>query len=303
MANAAEQTMAVLRNGGVVAVCQQATILELISNLFLPLHLHLYNNHKQTIILTMATSPLLSISAELRNRIYELVLSQEEPIIVRGEYEDLDSQYPNVSVLSFDRTAAHLTALTMTCKTIYGETRSLPYFLNTFVFENNDIAFNPGWRETKSTARLFLQQIGPENRAALRSIRFDFPKIYAAINLPRDPFLDLAQIAKEQPQITNFQCTATIFFVYKQEAWNYVEQKQEVEIDVRKLLKSFKDLAIGFLERSKALEKEGSAGEKNWLLAWRLSRTSTDMDRLRTGWESKGGIEGCIEHWLALNDE
>ncbi|KAK4926825.1 hypothetical protein LTR49_006241 [Elasticomyces elasticus] len=178
----------------------------------------------------MATSPLLSISAELRNRIYELVLSQEEPIIVRGSYEDLDSQYPNVSTLSFDRTAAQLTALIKTCKTIHTEASSLPYFLNTF-------------------------------------------------------------------------CTATIFIVHKQEAWNYVEQKEEVEIDVRKLFKSFKDLANGFLERSKALEKEEPAGEKNWLLAWRLSRMSMDMDRLRTGWESKGGIEGRIEHWLALNDE
>ncbi|KAK3639337.1 hypothetical protein LTR56_012505 [Elasticomyces elasticus] len=202
----------------------------------------------------MATSPLLSISAELRNRIYELVLSQEEPIIVRGSYEDLDSQYPNVSTLSFDRTAAQLTALIKTCKTIHTEASSLPYFLNTFVFKNDDITFNPGW-------------------------------------------------PKEQPQITNFQCTATIFIVHKQEAWNYVEQKEEVEIDVRKLFKSFKDLANGFLERSKALEKEEPAGEKNWLLAWRLSRMSMDMDRLRTGWESKGGIEGRIEHWLALNDE
>ncbi|KAK5725091.1 hypothetical protein LTR17_013290 [Elasticomyces elasticus] len=212
----------------------------------------------QSIILTMATSPLLSISAELRNRIYELVLSQEEPVIVRGSYEDLDSQYPNVSILSFDRTAAQLTALIKTCKTIHDEASSLPYFLNTFVFKNNDILFfDPGWRETKSTARLFGQQIEPENRSALRSIRFEFPKIRAAIGLPSEPFLDLAQIAKEQPQITNFQCTATILLVHKQESWNYVEEKVKVEIDVRKLFRSFKDLANGFLERSKPLEKEG----------------------------------------------
>ncbi|KAK5713598.1 hypothetical protein LTR15_011298 [Elasticomyces elasticus] len=147
----------------------------------------------------MAPSPLLSLSAELRNRVYEFTLYQPEPINVRGSYKIQGRDFSNATLLRSSCATAHPSALIMTCKSVHTETSSMPYFLNTFAFECNHIIGDDAWCSTMTAAKLFLQQIGPKNRSVLRSIHFKLTKIRPVLSLPLNRFLDLAQLAREQP--------------------------------------------------------------------------------------------------------
>ncbi|KAK4971728.1 hypothetical protein LTR42_007456 [Elasticomyces elasticus] len=222
----------------------------------------------------MPTPPLLSLSAELRNRIYEFVLYQPEPINVRGGYKIQGRDYPNATLLRSSCATAHPAALIKTCKSVHTETSSMPYFLNTFAFECNHIIGDDAWCSTITAAKLFLQQIGPKNRSVLRSIRFELTEIRPVLSLPLNRFLDLAQLAREQPQITDFQCAATFVILHARETWNKKEKTLEVKIDVRKLFESFGELAGKFLAMSKVLEQRGEAEMRS--LRYRLGVEGED---------------------------
>ncbi|KAK5674753.1 hypothetical protein LTS10_012489 [Elasticomyces elasticus] len=224
----------------------------------------------------MATSPLLSLSAELRNPIYEFTLYQSEPINVRGGYKIQGRDYPNATFLRSSCSTAHPAAIIMICKSVHNESSSMPYFLNTFAFECNHLIGDDAWCATMTAAKLFLQQIGPKNRSVLRSIRFEFTKIRPVLSLPLGRFLDLAQLAREQPQITDFQCAATFAILHARETWNKKAKELEVNVNVRKLFESFGELAENFLARSKVLEQKGG----NWTARFRLGMMEDEMRSL-----------------------
>ncbi|KAK4952368.1 hypothetical protein LTR10_009174 [Elasticomyces elasticus] len=112
----------------------------------------------------LAVSPFLRLPPELRNSIYELALQQPEPVVIRRlgkvwpECRQPSSQLPH-----------HATALTRTCKLIRGEDTQLFYAINTFII----LCEHVNHRYKLLPLCDFLDQIGQQNKSALRFINVD----------------------------------------------------------------------------------------------------------------------------------
>lgn len=108
----------------------------------------------------MDNSPLATLPPELRNRVYELVLCSDKPVVIthhpgKGPRQRAAERHE------------HLLALTTTCKIIRSESTKMFYALNRFAIRKG----------TRSTARDvfndFTRLIGLSNAESLRSVIFD----------------------------------------------------------------------------------------------------------------------------------
>ncbi|KAK5713593.1 hypothetical protein LTR15_011293 [Elasticomyces elasticus] len=110
----------------------------------------------------LTESPFLRLPPELRNSIYKLALQQPEPASIR-RLGKTESRQPS-SQLPY-----HATALTRTCKLIRGEATQLFYAINTFII----LCEHVNHRYKLLLLCDFLDQIGQQNKSALRSINID----------------------------------------------------------------------------------------------------------------------------------
>ncbi|KAK5743940.1 hypothetical protein LTR17_002278 [Elasticomyces elasticus] len=167
----------------------------------------------------MDNSPLSRIPAELRNRIYELVLLQPKPITLTN-LPKLNAMEPYTCApyLAFQ----HPTALTMTCVAIHREASKLFYAINTFECEHSPVY---GTSSTSSAHR-FLVDIGCPNRLAIRSFSFDVGPIYSAARLAEE-LRDVMEFA-EHDLHTKVGCVGFVPLVNPPHA-------HVLELDVRKL--------------------------------------------------------------------
>ncbi|KAK3614124.1 hypothetical protein LTR56_026957 [Elasticomyces elasticus] len=158
----------------------------------------------------MDRSPLLTLSAELRNCIYELVLIQAAPItITECTHSDADDM-----ILRSHSSVAHPTALLMTCKDIKAEASTMFYASHTFAFSCINVNVTGAFANKVAVAEAFLHQIGPHNRLGLRSIRFEASTFnsfeYSNVN---SPFTKLSVLAEQNPQIKDFRCAAKLAMI------------------------------------------------------------------------------------------
>ncbi|KAK3616038.1 hypothetical protein LTR22_027201 [Elasticomyces elasticus] len=158
----------------------------------------------------MAPSPLLTLSAELRNCIYELVLIQAAPIMITEcTHSDADD-----IILRSHSSVAHPTALLMTCKDIKAEASTMFYANHTFAFSCTDVNVTGAFAKKVAVAEAFLHQIGPHNRLGLRSIRFE-ANTFGSFEYPdvNSPFTKLSVLAEQNPQIKEFRCAAKLAMI------------------------------------------------------------------------------------------
>ncbi|KAK5725090.1 hypothetical protein LTR17_013289 [Elasticomyces elasticus] len=224
----------------------------------------------------MADSPLLSLCPELRNRICEFVLRQEDPIPIRNDSHA--SAYGMISRPCSYYNAVHLTSLTMTCKILHTEAGPMFYFLNTFVFKCTHVHMEAEVRDTLAKTELFLQQIGPANQAALRTARFEFSKFrFLSLPIPRLPFIELMRLARENRQIKNFQCVATFLLIHASET----EQEETIEL-------GFEGLLHEILRRQEQDEELD-------LLMWRKCELGEELNQAQIEWSAEIAKEQFAE--------
>ncbi|KAI7539524.1 hypothetical protein KC331_g9706 [Hortaea werneckii] len=106
----------------------------------------------------MESSPIATLSAELRNQIYHLVLTHPEPIIII-------SSYSGDEIFSPVARQRKLLALTRTCRTIRKEAIKIFYAINTFKY----VPSVPGLR-TQELVQGFDRQIGRECAALIHKV-------------------------------------------------------------------------------------------------------------------------------------
>lgn len=105
---------------------------------------------------------LLSLSGEIRNRIYRLTMKDDNPVyFING------------------RNFEHSANLLRTCKQIYQEGRAILYGENEFIFERDPQKCGEFWRPKRteigySNVRRFLEMIGPINIGLIRLIGLSF---------------------------------------------------------------------------------------------------------------------------------
>ncbi|KAK5698219.1 hypothetical protein LTR97_007180 [Elasticomyces elasticus] len=181
----------------------------------------------------MASSSLFNLSAELRNCIYELVLMQAAPItITQRSHSDADEM-----VLRSKSAVANPTALLMTCKDIKTEASTIFYASQTFVFSCTNVHVKDALAREVAVAEAFLNQIGPHNRLGLRSIKFEASTFHSfGYSHVKSPFAKLSALAKQNPQIKDFECALKIAMIEQRP-----NDVLEVIIDVCDLVKSIGD--------------------------------------------------------------
>lgn len=120
----------------------------------------------------MENSPLMKLPAELRNDIYELVLTRARPIELEYDHDrrrvivDIWDDAEQASVKPSP--SGYLTALPSTCRALRTECSSLIYTNNTFTFYN---VIYPGF--AVDYFGVFSDTIGKQNTDELRSVIFD----------------------------------------------------------------------------------------------------------------------------------
>lgn len=121
---------------------------------------HLLRNiNRRTVNLTtMETSPIATLSAELRNQIYHLVLTHAEPIIISSSLNG-DKIWSQVA------RQHELLALTRTCRTIREESIKIFYAVNTF--KHLPRLHGP---RTQELVRGFDNRIGREIAAVINKV-------------------------------------------------------------------------------------------------------------------------------------
>lgn len=135
----------------------------------------------------MDASPLNRLAPELRNRIFELALSQQLPIRITNHIRDsrksglLRFEKSDRYGGKFYKSPLQPTALTRTCKQLHSETARLFYALNWFIISAGE--FSP--TEDPATAaknavaplRRFEATIGAKNAGALRDVMLDLDNL------------------------------------------------------------------------------------------------------------------------------
>lgn len=112
----------------------------------------------------MDQSPLARCPAEIRNRIYELVLIRSE-----GHYPNCrhDRFRPAISPESYKSIS-----LPQVCRQIYQESIGIVYSMNTFHFSEQSYTTHCTDAGYDADIQCFIERIGKENSKALRSILF-----------------------------------------------------------------------------------------------------------------------------------
>lgn len=103
----------------------------------------------------------LSLSGEIRNRIYRLTMKADPVYFINGT--------------NFE----HSASLLRTCKQVHEEARTILYADNEFIFERDPQRCGEFWRPNRteigySNVRRFLEMIGPFNIGLIRSVGFSF---------------------------------------------------------------------------------------------------------------------------------
>ncbi|KAK3639379.1 hypothetical protein LTR56_012547 [Elasticomyces elasticus] len=168
----------------------------------------------------MDNAPLSRIPAELRNRIYELVLFQPYPIFLTTRLKKNVTEPYYICTPSL--ATQHPMALTNTCVAIYREAIKLFYAVNTFEYEHSP---NFGSSST-SPAYQFLEHIGHSNRLAICSLLFDVGGIYNAARSAEE-LRDMMNFAAHEPH-TKIRCVGRVPLVNRPYA-------HALELDVRNL--------------------------------------------------------------------
>lgn len=109
----------------------------------------------------MDQSPLNKIAAELRNQIYELVLTAPGPISGRFSFKD------QTWIFDLKHRYGDLLAITRTCKAIHSECDQMIWSLNTFGIDTTRSEY------LYYNLRLFRSFMGAGAAALVRSIAFD----------------------------------------------------------------------------------------------------------------------------------
>ncbi|KAK4629645.1 hypothetical protein CLAFUW4_08310 [Fulvia fulva] len=144
----------------------------------------------------MDKSPLGSLAPELRNRIYELVLAQDQPVYIiqtsraYGKYKQDPHRSRRLEI-----------AITQTCRLLRQESTKMFYGFNLFTFAGpGQTAFgNP-----LNVALGFLESIGEVNAFAVREIHIESHRrtpVYAGPPHPRSE--ESAEEAKNQLDIAS----------------------------------------------------------------------------------------------------
>ena len=123
--------------------------------------LHVSPSSRRLTASTMENSPLRKLPAELRNQIYELVLTEKYPIVTS---KGLDYRR-QITYLG----KRHQMGITRTCKEIHAESANLFHALNTFVLQISQYSL------IKSEHHLegFRSQIGAARAMAIRVLIID----------------------------------------------------------------------------------------------------------------------------------
>lgn len=108
----------------------------------------------------MNNSPLNRLAAELRNQIYELVLTAPGPISCRFQGKD------QAWVCDLKYKYGNLLAITQTCKEIHNECHEMVYALNTFEVQTSPAYFRYNMNQ-------FRPFVGAPSAALVRSLVFD----------------------------------------------------------------------------------------------------------------------------------
>jgi len=111
----------------------------------------------------MDESPLGRLAPELRNRIYELALTQERPIIMLYTH---DPRYGRGQVRQAKPSTPHLLALPGTCKQARSEALQLLYACNAFKLRIS----SDGWQEDGIYCSALQQLAGSIGRPNLRVV-------------------------------------------------------------------------------------------------------------------------------------
>lgn len=169
----------------------------------------------------MDASPLGRLPAELRNRIYELVLTLPTTI-------EIDPTIPNdkrSKASSLLRSRPNVFALVKTCRQVHSESNLMIYANNTFDFSN--VA-----RPAKSLRRFvnFAYLIGSTKKAALSSIQFRVDGASLFVSQENDPFTMVADIKRMSTTMSD--CTFHVSFARvteksEESAWKYVSFKDQ----------------------------------------------------------------------------
>jgi hypothetical protein len=84
-------------------------------------------------------SPLLRLPAELRNRVYELVLYEGRYNFAGNKYVDFDTGWESLDGVKVYAEDHNRLSLLRVCRQLYCDTALLPFSLNTFVFRSRSI--------------------------------------------------------------------------------------------------------------------------------------------------------------------
>ena len=116
---------------------------------------------------SMNASPLTRLPPELRNRIYELALTSEQPLRVLGSKHAANRDL----CISLHQEQHNVVALMMTCNAIRSESAQLCCALNTFELTTSEQTVNLNLHD-------FAKAIGEANSRALRSLVLNIGESY-----------------------------------------------------------------------------------------------------------------------------
>lgn len=107
--------------------------------------------------------PFLQLSAELRNRIYELAL-----IHPQTRYVPCRCPWSEMTIGSIEDPVCHQPPLTRLCRQIRNESLPVYYGNNVFIVDYDDIHYRRGVQCKIETG--WLRAIGPHNRRSLQKV-------------------------------------------------------------------------------------------------------------------------------------
>ncbi|TKA83815.1 hypothetical protein B0A55_00172 [Friedmanniomyces simplex] len=223
----------------------------------------------------MGPPPLLRLPPELRNYICELALRQPDPIIIRPRTVK-HWLWPARTALTSHSTNPHPTTLTTTCKSARNYCTQLFHAANIFLFTCAETYQHPeNCDAMPHLTQTFLHQIGPLNRLALHSLRFEVGATSFSVLTDTSPTSELSQLADLagfETQIKEVRCAVVVWMA---EAGPTGQRWNLTNMHVRKLAHS-----LGKLEKATRrlrAQRSGNRVAVRWL-EW-------DLETAREVWE------------------
>ncbi|KAK5713594.1 hypothetical protein LTR15_011294 [Elasticomyces elasticus] len=200
----------------------------------------------------MENSLFMRLPTELRVQIYDLVLRQPEPIVIRWCFVRRWYSLWIWRHLAIGSTLGkyHPTALTATCRLIKQECGQSFYNINSFVLLcRNDVS----WNNKLQLLRLFLERMGEPNRLALRSVAVE-------LGAYSDEWSDLQTIASQFQYLGDHQRQIQVFILKMRVLSTNPAGRFELELPARCMKYDIKDqLDTGWvrLNNEEELDEEG----------------------------------------------